>query len=635
MATVYKARDNILKRYVAVKVLRDEFITDEEFVKRFNTEAQSAASLTHPNIVSIYDVGHEENIYYIVMELVQGKTLKEIINQDGVLPWKWSVNIAIQVASALETAHRNNIVHRDIKPHNIIITEDGIAKVTDFGIAKAVSNSTITAFGTTIGSVHYFSPEHARGGYTDAKSDIYSLGVVMYEMLTGRVPFDADTPVSIALKHMQEKPVEPIKLNPSIPYAINKIMMKAMEKDTSVRYQSATEMLRDLSMALKNPEGNFVKSNAETIQFTQRIPTLGGEEMKEQKNTRKDGRTNFSEKDRKKKKVIIISLIVVLIIFIPLLGFFGTKLLLEAGTPKDIQLKNLAGMTIEEAKQALSGTGVTLEIKEETYNNTVEAGKIISQEPPYSEGYTIKENSIIKVVVSQGTKTATVKKVVGMTYEEAENTLKELDLQVEKIEQTSKTVEEGYVIKQDPEEGKTVKAGETVKVYVSLGTGIKQISMPYVVGDTEATAKEKLKSLEVTVVYEEDMTKVDGKVLKQSIEAGKTVDEGTKVTITVNKIEAIKTGKIKLNLKSLLGEKSKIEVNPETGEEINPTVKLRIEVSGDTVYSDIVRKDSTDITATASGKGTVAVKVFIDDIKNTSADKQFDLTVDNPVLVID
>lgn len=230
MATVYRAKDMTLKRNVAVKVLKDEFTTDEEFIKRFNIEAQSAASLTHPNIVSIYDVGNEESIYYIVMELVQGKTLKQIIDEDGVLPWKWSLNIAIQIASALETAHKNNIVHRDIKPHNIIITEDGIAKVTDFGIAKAVSNSTITAFGTTIGSVHYFSPEHARGGFTDAKSDLYSLGVVMYEMLTGRVPFDADTPVSIALKHMQEKPVEPIKLNPAIPYSVNKIILKAMQK---------------------------------------------------------------------------------------------------------------------------------------------------------------------------------------------------------------------------------------------------------------------------------------------------------------------------------------------------------------------------------------------------------------------
>lgn len=635
MATVYKAKDNILKRNVAVKVLRDEFITDDEFVKRFNTEAQSAASLSHPNIVSIYDVGHEDAVYYIVMELVQGKTLKEIITQDGVLPWKWSVNITIQVASALETAHRNNIVHRDIKPHNIIITEDGIAKVTDFGIAKAVSNSTITAFGTTIGSVHYFSPEHARGGYTDAKSDIYSLGVVMYEMLTGRVPFDADTPVSIALKHMQEKPVEPIKLNPSIPYAINKIIMKAMEKDTIARYQSATEMLRDLSMALKDPEGNFVKNNAETIQFTQRIPTLGGEEMQEQKeNTTRSKQKQASPTAQKKKKMIITGVTICAILLLPIIGFFATKVALDAGKPKDVALKNVTGMTVEEAKQALSNTKIALEIKDEVYNDKVEEGKIISQEPPYAEGYTVKENSIIKVTVSKGAKIVTVEKVVGKTFEEAENALKALDLKVEKVEQTSKKVEEGYIIKQEPEEGKEVKAGETVKVYVSIGTGIKQISMPYVIGETEKSAKEKLKELEVTVIYEEDMTKVDGKVIKQSIEAGKTIDEGTKVTLTVNKIQAIKTGEIQLNLKSILGDKSNIATNPETGEEIDPTVKLRIEVNGDDVYSDSVRKDSEAITANASGKGTVTVKIFVDGVKVTS-DKQFDLTVENPVLVVD
>ena len=213
MATVYKATDLVLKRYVAVKVLRDEFTTDEEFIKRFNTEAQSAASLTHPNIVSVYDVGVDGNLYYIVMELIKGKTLKEIIVEEkGPLPWKWSVNIASQIASALEIAHKNHIIHRDIKPHNIIITEDGIAKVTDFGIAKAVSNSTITAFGTTIGSVHYFSPEQAKGGYTDAKSDIYSLGVVMYEMLTGQVPFDGDNPVQIALMHINTEITPPSKL---------------------------------------------------------------------------------------------------------------------------------------------------------------------------------------------------------------------------------------------------------------------------------------------------------------------------------------------------------------------------------------------------------------------------------------
>ena len=280
MATVYKAKCHVLNRYVAIKILKDEFTTDSEFIRRFNTEAQSAASLTHPNIVSIYDVGNEDNLYYIVMELIQGKTLKEIINEDGVLSWKWSVNIAIQIASALETAHKHNIIHRDIKPHNIIITEDGMAKVTDFGIAKAVSNSTITAFGTTIGSVHYFSPEHARGGYTDAKSDLYSLGIVMYEMLTGKVPFDADTPVSVALKQVQEDPIEPIKLNEDIPVSVNRIILKAMQKEPSLRYQNATEMLKDLRLALKRPNEDFVVLASKNDDSpTQKVPTIYELEM--------------------------------------------------------------------------------------------------------------------------------------------------------------------------------------------------------------------------------------------------------------------------------------------------------------------------------------------------------------------
>ena len=468
MATVYKAKCNILKRYVAVKVLRDEFTTDEEFIKRFNTEAQSAASLTHPNIVSIYDVGHEENIYYIVMELVQGKTLKDIINEDGTLPWKWALNVSIQVASALEMAHRNSIVHRDIKPHNIIITEDGIAKVTDFGIAKAVSNSTITAFGTTIGSVHYFSPEHARGGYTDAKSDLYSLGVVMYEMLTGRVPFDADTPVSIALKHMQEKPIEPIKLNPTIPYAVNKIIMKAMEKDPNERYQSATEMLKDLSMALKNPEGDFVEQKDFTNQYTQRIPTLGEQEYirNNDEDYEDEEQDEPKKKMSKKKKAIIITVIILGIILLPVIGFFGMKTIMDWGVPKDVDLPNLVGKTLEEANKEIEKTDIKLE-KTEEFNADVEAGKIISQEPPYIDGYTVKENSTIKIVISKGTEKAIVENVKGKTYEEAAQILDNANLKVERIDQTSKTVEAGIVIDQDPAPGEKVDEGTTVTIVVN------------------------------------------------------------------------------------------------------------------------------------------------------------------------
>ena len=630
MATVYKARCNILKRYVAVKVLREEFTTDEEFIRRFNTEAQAAASLTHPNIVSIFDVGHEDNIYYIVMELVQGKTLKEIINEDGVLPWKWSVNIAIQVASALETAHKNNIVHRDIKPHNIIITEDGIAKVTDFGIAKAVSNSTITAFGTTIGSVHYFSPEHARGGYTDAKSDIYSLGVVMYEMLTGRVPFDADTPVSIALKHMQEKPVEPMKLNPSIPFAINKIIMKAMEKEPSLRYQNATEMLKDLSMALKDPEGEFVKSNAEKLQYTQRVPVLGEEPQVEMRKENNKGKfAKYFEEHPTAKKVWITVIIVALIILIPLAGFFGVQALLKAGLPKDVNLPNFVGQTLEEAKVTLGKTKLTLEA-EEVFNDEVEAGKIISQEPPYSEGTTVKENTTVKLKISKGSEMVEMIKVVGMTYEEAEQKLRdEMHLNVEREEETSKTVEKDVVIKQDVAEGKQIKVGETVKLTVSIGTGLKDVAMPYVIGDTEDEARKKLTDLTVIVAYEEDMSKANGRVLKQSIEAGTTVEEKTKVTITVNKIEEIKTGMVRINVQSLLGDKAVIKKD-EAGNEINPTVKVKVTVDGDNQYEEEKRKDETSLVVDVHGKHTVTVKVWIGD--QMYGMKQLTLTDENPVI---
>ena len=633
MATVYKAKDLTLKRNVAIKVLKDEFTTDNEFIRRFNIEAQSAASLTHPNIVSIYDVGSEGNIYYIVMELIQGKTLKQIIDEDGVLPWKWSLNIAIQIASALETAHKNNIIHRDIKPHNIIITEDGIAKVTDFGIAKAVSNSTITAFGTTIGSVHYFSPEHARGGFTDAKSDLYSLGIVMYEMLTGRVPFDADTPVSIALKHMQEKPVEPIKLNPSIPFAVNKIILKAMQKDTNLRYQSATEMLKDLSMALKNPEGHFVKENNDNMNgYTQVLSTLPSEKIKSENSSKKvedKEKSNKKESVFKKYPAIKYIIIAVLLITIPLVGFFATKALLNKGKGRDVKLPNFVSMTEEEAKAKANESSLSLQI-EEQYDRNVEAGKVISQDPVYMENYMIKENSIVKVVISKGTDIKKVPKVVGLEYEEAKDKIEEQSLNVEKVEESSDKVEAGYVIRQDPEQDSEANSGETVKVYVS--TGAKMITMENVIGSKEADAKTKLtkKGFEVDVVYEEDTSKDDGIVLKQSIDIGKEVKDGSKVTLTVNKIQALKEGTININLKSLIKEEIKVD---EAGNEIDPTVNVQVTADGDNVYQESVRKDTTNINITVSGKGTIEVKVFINDIRKVT--KQFNLNVDKPVLNID
>ncbi len=608
MATVYKAKCHVLNRYVAVKVLKEEFTTDEEFIRRFNIEAQSAAGLTHPNIVSVYDVGHEEGIYYIVMELIQGKTLKQIITQEGTLPWKWSVNIVIQIASALEAAHKNNIIHRDIKPHNIIITEDGTTKVTDFGIAKAVSNSTITAFGTTIGSVHYFSPEHARGGYTDAKSDLYSLGVVMYEMLTGRVPFDADTPVSIALKHMQETPIEPIKLNPSIPFAINKIIVKAMQKEPSMRYQSATEMLKDLSMALKNPEGNFVEEKSVDENYTQKMNTITDDMLKEKTQKKKKGKLGKYFEKHPRMKIVMLAFVCIFVFFISILI---TKFAMDAGAIKDVQIPNLAGLTEMQVQEQLKGTKLTYEILQEEYSSEYEAGQVISQDPAYRNHYTVKENTKIGLVMSKGIEVTQVPKIVGKKYEEAVEELNKAKLKPEKVEETSDKVEEGYVIKQEPEENTEINAGETVKVYVSIGTGLEQIPVTSVIGKTEEEAKKVFEKLKVEVVYEEDTSKSDGVVLKQSINVGEVVEEGSTITLTVNKIEQFKTGTVNVNLKSLL----QYTKPTATNEEVQvPQVQVKIVVNEDTIYNEKKAKDTTQITKQFQGKGNVTVKVYVDDV---------------------
>lgn len=607
MATVYKARDSVLNRNVAIKVLREEFTTDDEFIKRFNIEAQAAASLTHPNIVSIYDVGNEGDLHYIVMELIQGKTLKEIISENGVLPWKWSVNISIQIASALEMAHRNNIVHRDIKPHNIIITEDGIAKVTDFGIAKAVSNSTITAFGTTIGSVHYFSPEHARGGYTDAKSDLYSLGVVMYEMMTGRVPFDADTPVSIALKHMQEEPVEPIKLNSTIPQVVNNIIMKAMQKDVNLRYPSATEMLRDLRDALKDPNGDFVhieKMNNDSP--TQRID-LNENNMG---NNKKKGKIREYFAKHKAAKVFAILLSCILIFAI---AMAGTVFFVNKNRPNQVQIPDLVNDNIEDARKELDSLNLKYEITEE-YNSEKEAGIIISQDPKYQDNYKINDTEVMKLVVSKGSEMTTVPKVVGETEEDATTMIKNAKLNIEVNEEKSEKVEEGIIIRQEPSANEEVEAGSTVKVYVSIGRGIKQVEMVNVVGQDESTAKKALEDLgfKVKINYNETSTD-NGKVIKQSIDEGKEVDEGTTVTLTVNKVIATKSVTVSINIKKITNYTPSDDENTTDSNESN-TVNIRV---NDERRTGISKNTSNYNNITLSGKEgeTKEIKVVISDSK--------------------
>ena len=612
MATVYKAKDLVLKRYVAVKILREEYTTDNEFIKRFNTEAESAASLTHPNIVSVYDVGKEGNLYYIVMELIKGKTLKEIIVEDGRMGWKWSVKIAKQIAQALEVAHRNNIIHRDIKPHNIIITEDGTAKVTDFGIAKAVSNSTITAFGTTIGSVHYFSPEHARGGYTDAKSDLYSLGVVLYEMVTGKVPFDADTPVSVALKHMQEKPVPPIELNPAIPQSLNDLILKAMEKDPNMRYGTATEMIEDFNKILKNPE-----AEVGTIE-----PQIRAKRIKEEEkaNTGKSGRLKKYLNEHKGVKIAII-VAIFLIVFIASIGI--TLGVLNSGKPKDILLPNFTNLTLDEAKAKAEEVKIKLNVSEEKYDVEIEEGKIISQDPKYQPNFTVKEGSTVNVVVSKGQEIVKVTKLVGKTKDEARKELKDLGLDMEIEEVNSDDVEPGIVIEQDKQEGEEVLAGTKIKLKVSLG--IEKVEVPDLTGLTEDEAKAKITEAKLKWIRTDkikDSSKGTG-VVEQNISPKSMVDKNTEISITINEYQKITQGTINIDVAALTGYEPKYKKVEDGKDENGNTkykevletpekVKLKVLVDDVQVEEKEVSEDSKAVQINFDGEGTVRIKVIID-----------------------
>ena len=611
MAVVYKAKCHVLNRFVAVKVLKDEFITDNEFIKRFRTEAQAAASLTHPNIVSIYDVGNEGDIYYIVMELIQGKTLKEIIVEDGKFSWKWSVNIAIQIASALETAHRHNIVHRDIKPHNIIITEDGMAKVTDFGIAKAVSNSTITAFGTTIGSVHYFSPEHAKGGYTDAKSDLYSLGVVMYEMLTGRVPFDADTPVSVALMQVQDDPIEPRKLNPQIPISVNNIILKAMQKNPNDRYASATDMLIDLSTALKRPDDDFVTlPNKQNDLQTQRLSTLYDIDEKAKQNEEDDDYEEPPRKRNKKegnkviaffKRHVILSVILAgILIFSLALG--GTILFMNLSKDEEALIPNLVTnengdrLTLEEAQAIYDETAFEKELKVEyEISEEVEPGYVIRQDPEYStvNNMRMKLSTEFTIYVSEEREkieTPSNEDIVGKELEEVQKKLTDLGFTNVIVEgETHESLKEGLVIRLS-EEGKELYADDELIIYVSTGDG--KIDVPDVLGKSESDAKKELEDagFKVKVSYDEDSDEEDGVVLKQS---SKKAKEGATITITVNKKPELLSGKLYIDMTAF----TDFSGVDEEGNPVNPsrvTVDLTLSSDGEGISFSGKRIDESD-----------------------------------------
>lgn len=526
MALVYKAQDILLNRYVAIKVLRQQFVNDEEFIRRFRREAQSAASLSHPNIVSVYDVGQEEDVHYIVMEYIEGQNLNEIIKERAPLQVEESVRIASQIADALDHAHHNQIIHRDIKPHNILIGRNGRVKVTDFGIARAVTSATITQTGSVVGSVHYFSPEHAKGVATGEKSDLYSLGIVLYQMLTGQLPFLGESPISVALKHLQEQFEDPRLVNPMIPQSVENIILKSMRKNPAERYQSAKEMLRDLETSLlpeRRTESKLLFSDEEDADSTRIIPAIkptnkamGGASKLSRDSQSADEYRSPKKSSGKGKAALWISLTVIVLLAMLGVALYVNKMV----TVPEVPVPNVVNYTEQEATLKLSEAGIEIGAIDRVYKEGVEEGIVFEQSKP--EGIKVKKGSLIDLKVGIAKPLEKMESVLGLTYEEAVEklTLKGIDESRIKIkEDFSDTAEPGKIFIQSPEEGMDYDLTD-VEVLLTVSKGKESTAMPDLYNMTLKEAEAALKELGIPIAK-------DGIKEKPSfeVEAGKIVEQ--------------------------------------------------------------------------------------------------------------
>lgn len=610
MSNVYKAKCNVLNRFVAVKLLKEEYKFQEDFFKRFKTESQAVALLSHPNIVSVYDVGTHDGLPYIVMELMEGITLKEYITQKGPLSWKEIVLFSSQILKALEHAHSRRIIHRDIKPQNIMLLRDGTIKVADFGIARFTVSNTQTITENAIGSAHYLSPEQAKGSVTDEKTDIYAVGVVMYEMLTGRVPFDAENPVMVAIMHLHGNPKAPSEYRKDILSGLESITMRAMSREAYKRYPSASSMLADIEHLRKNPsiefEFKYTYNPSQNTQYFEKID----ENYTPLKRPPYTGAASKRTATRPRSEKNLPMAVMISAIFIGLIILFvlvsnGVKMfnnLISTGDiyggveVEQVEVPNLIGLGYDAVlNNELYKENFVIVSTESSYSNTVKAGNIISQEPTPDKN--VRPGTTIDVMVSLGKKQVQIPELKNIEYRKAMLELQSYKLTVNKVEEYHDEIIEGCVIRTDPGAGEMVNENDEVTIYVSLGKEIKQISMPDVIGMNIENARKTLiaGNFVIKEVKQVESAQEKGTVVAQSIPANSMVEEKTEVILEVS-AGMITQKTILINL----------PVSPQE-------FVLSVTVNGVEQYREIHKASEGMAYITVSGSGSSLVEVFVND----------------------
>lgn len=652
MAVVYKARCQKLNRVVAIKVLKDEYKSDEEFVKKFNRESQAAASLSHPNIVSVYDVGHDNGNYYIVMELVEGINLKDYIKANPKMNWRTALKFSMQICSALTHAHRNGIIHRDIKPHNIILSKDGNCKVADFGIACVTNmNETKKIDEGILGSVHYISPEHAKGVITDERSDIYSLGVTMYEMLTGVLPFDGDSAVSVAVMHINSEP-KPIKdINIAVPLTLVQIVKKAMSKDISRRYQSANDMYNDLYELSNEPDMFVIEDEPIDLGSTRVVSKEESEEIKKQiindekeivisvptnevekvtsenklkKNKDKGFFKDLFKVENKKDKVAIIAALIVSLVMIGTVLTIAVSVLVPGGfsisSNDEYVIPKFVGSSIDSIKEEYKDLEIEFIVDQEEYNDEHNEGIVMSQNP--LEGMKVKLPIKVHLTISKGSREIVVANYVNKEARQVELEIVEQGLKYVEKTEYDEEVPVGYVISQYPLPKTKVLSGTDVTITVSKGANEEFAVVPNLIGLTEAEAKAKLSDYELVLggIIRKESDEPEGRVIDQSAPARSELVKKSKVTLTLSNGK-----KPEKNEDTNISDTPIQNDEPDTPEVTNkkytltltlPTdkesVEVKVDQDGKTVYNKTVKTSQKTINVTLEGNGSHNIVVYYD-----------------------